>query len=183
MNELIEMDSHSTGFLPIALFRSVLEHKLKIKTKIIDDFIETCKQPLKSLDVNCTANRFQSQLDFIVLIRKIVKIVEVQLHGSKSLLSQQMSQAAQQEPVVEKLTLSIDVVSAMRLLNPVNEHEPPNSYVRFRIPQMLKDVVSQDQDFKTNIVNASCYPNWQSKNHKVIVPLSQENLDHILKGT
>ena len=58
MNELIEMDSHSTGFLPIALFRSVLEHKLKIKTKIIDDFIETCKQPLKSLDVNCTANRF-----------------------------------------------------------------------------------------------------------------------------
>ena len=76
------------------------------------------------------------------------------------LLSQSMSVAAQQEPVVEKLTLSIDVVSAMRLLNPVNEHEPPNSYVRFRPPQLLKDVVSEDLDFKTNIINASCYPNW-----------------------
>ena len=43
MNELIELDSHTTGFLPIALFRSVLEHKLKIKPKIVDDFIETCK--------------------------------------------------------------------------------------------------------------------------------------------
>ena len=105
------------------------------------------------------------------------------MHGSQSLLSQQMSQAAQKEPVVEKLTLSIDVVSAMRLLNPVNEHEPPNSYVRFRIPQMLKDVISEDQDFSTNIINASCYPNWASRNHKVIVPLTQENLDHILKGT
>ena len=77
MRELTSLDSHATGFLPIALFRSVLEHELKIKPKIVDDFIETGKQPTKSLDVNCTANSFQSQLDFIVLVRKIVKLVEV----------------------------------------------------------------------------------------------------------
>ena len=88
----------------------------------------------------------------------------------------------QKEPVVEKLTLAIDVVSAMRLLNPVNEMEPPNSYVRFRPPQM-RGVVSEDADFQTNIVNASCYPSWQSRNHKVTIPLSKENLDHILNGT
>ena len=79
MRELISLDSHSTGFLPVALFRSVLEHELKIKPKIVDDFIETSKQPSKSLDVNCTANTFQSQLDFIVLIRKICKLVETQI--------------------------------------------------------------------------------------------------------
>ena len=67
--------------------------------------------------------------------------------------------STQKEPVVEKLTLAIDVVSAMRLLNPVNEMEPPNSYVRFRPPQM-QGVVSEDADFQTNIVNASCYPSW-----------------------
>lgn len=116
------------------------------------------------------------------MIRKIIKLVEVQDRGNQS-LSQSMSLAAQQPAPVEKLTLSIDVVSAMRLLNPVNEHEPPNSFVRFRLPQLLKDVVSEDNDFKTNIVNASCYPTWQSRNHKLIIPLSQENLDHILKGT
>jgi len=42
--------------------------------------------------------------------------------------------ATLKEAAVEKLTLSIDIVSAMRLLNPVNEMEPPNSYVRFRPP-------------------------------------------------
>ena len=83
---------------------------------------------------------------------------------------------------MEKLTLSIDVVSAMRLLNPVNEMEPPNAFVRFRPPRM-QGAVSEDQDFQTNIVNQSCYPNWQSRNHKVTIPLSRENLDHILNGT
>ena len=86
------------------------------------------------------------------------------------------------EAEVEKLSLSIDVVSAMRLLNPVNEMEPPNSFVRFRIPQ-ISGVYSEDNDFQTNIVNASCYPNWQSRNHKVIIPLNKDNLDHILNGT
>ena len=80
------------------------------------------------------------------------------------------------------MTLYIDVVSAMRLLNPINEMEPPNSYVRFRTPDM-PGVVSEDKDFQTNIINASCYPNWQSRNHKLVVPLSKENMDHILNGT
>ena len=58
MRELISLDSHGTGFLPIALFKSVLVDELKIKPKIVEDFIETCKQPAKSLDVNCTVNNF-----------------------------------------------------------------------------------------------------------------------------
>lgn len=53
----------------------------------------------------------------------------------------------QAEQEVEKLVLSIDVVSAMRLLNPVNEMEPPNSFVRFRPPQLMERVLSEDNDF------------------------------------
>lgn len=29
------------------------------------------------MDVNCTANRFQAHLDFVVLIRKLLKLVEI----------------------------------------------------------------------------------------------------------
>eukprot|EP00353_Schmidingerella_taraikaensis_P001516 CAMPEP_0185599766 /NCGR_PEP_ID=MMETSP0434-20130131/82923_1 /TAXON_ID=626734 ORGANISM="Favella taraikaensis, Strain Fe Narragansett Bay" /NCGR_SAMPLE_ID=MMETSP0434 /ASSEMBLY_ACC=CAM_ASM_000379 /LENGTH=169 /DNA_ID=CAMNT_0028229279 /DNA_START=1240 /DNA_END=1749 /DNA_ORIENTATION=+ len=58
MRELMSLDSRGTGFLPVALFRSALEHELKIKPKIVEDFIETGKQPAKSLDVNCTASQF-----------------------------------------------------------------------------------------------------------------------------
>ena len=87
------------------------------------------------------------------------------------------------EPAIQKLVLSVDVLSAMRLLNPVNEMEPPNTFVRFRPPQAMQGIVSEDNDFQTNVINASCYPSWQSRNHKVIVPLSQGNLDHIMNGT
>ena len=71
----------------------------------------------------------------------------------------------------------------MRLLNPVSELEPPNSFVRFRLPQHMQSVVSQDLDFSTNVINASCYPAWQSRDHKVVIPLSKANLDHIMGGT
>jgi hypothetical protein len=37
--ELTSLDSHANGFVPLALFRSVLEHELKIKEKIVIDFI------------------------------------------------------------------------------------------------------------------------------------------------
>ena len=87
------------------------------------------------------------------------------------------------EPKVQKLILSIDVLSGMRLLNPVNEMEPPNTFVRFRPPQKMNGFISEDGDFKTNVVNANCYPSWQSRNHKLIVPLSSSNMEHIVNGT
>ena len=182
MRELTSLDSRCSGFLPVAIFRSALEQELKIKPKIVEDFIETGKQPVKSLDVNCTAAIFQSQLDFIVLVRKLIKLVEIHTPGSQTIASQ-MSLPQTKEPAVQNLILSIDVLSAMRLLNPVNEMEPPNSFVRFRTPQAMQGVISEDNDFKTNVINESCYPSWQSRNHKVIIPLSQINLDHIMNGT
>lgn len=146
MRELSSLDSHGTGFLPVALFRSALEHELKIKPKIVEDFVDVLKQPAKSLDVNCTARSFQSQIDFIVLVRKIVKLVELQMARGTTLAAA-MSMTTSAEPSVETLTLSIDVVSAMRLLNPVNEMEPPNSFVRFRLPQQMQGVASVDGEF------------------------------------
>ena len=114
-------------------------------------------------------------------MRKIIKLVEIHTPGSQTIASQMT--LPQGEAEVEKLTISIDVVSAMRLLNPVNEMEPPNSFVRFRPPQLMERVISEDKDFQTNIVNSSCYPNWQSRNHKVIIPLTKANLDYVINGT
>ena len=77
LRELTALDSHEEGFVPLAIFISALEHKLRLKPKIIDDFVESLRQPTKSMDVNCTANRFQTHLDFVVLIRKLIKLIEV----------------------------------------------------------------------------------------------------------
>jgi hypothetical protein len=154
MKELMSLDSHEQGFVPLALFRSVLEHELKIKVKIVDDFVDTCRQPLKSLDVNCTANSFQSQLDFIVLIRKLAKLVEIK---DKSEIAAQ-SIVADHHPTAEKLVLSVDVESAMRIRNPSNNLEPPNAFVKFKSPTLMG--CSIENEFQTNIINSSCYPSW-----------------------
>lgn len=64
--------------------------------------------------MNCTANSFQSQLDFIVLVRKLAKLVEIK---DKSELAKQ-NMMLDAHPETEKLVLSIDIESAMRIRNP-----------------------------------------------------------------
>lgn len=42
--ELSQLDTHGTGFIPLPIFRSVLEHELKIKEKIVIDFIKNMRE-------------------------------------------------------------------------------------------------------------------------------------------
>lgn len=42
--ELQSIDTHGTGLVPVNLFRSVLEHELKIKEKIVLDFISNLRE-------------------------------------------------------------------------------------------------------------------------------------------
>ena len=42
--ELQSIDTHGHGFVPVALFRSILEHELKIKEKIVLDFISSLRE-------------------------------------------------------------------------------------------------------------------------------------------
>lgn len=41
--ELSSIDTHGNGFVPIGLFRSIMEHELKIKEKIVQDFLQNLR--------------------------------------------------------------------------------------------------------------------------------------------
>lgn len=74
--ELQSIDTHISGFVPVNLFRSILEHELKIKEKIVLDFIQSLRetdqaQQLQSLDVNLFSNSLRSHIDYVVLLRKL----------------------------------------------------------------------------------------------------------------
>jgi hypothetical protein len=159
MREMLSLDSYEQGYVPLALFKQVMLHELKIKSKIIDDFVEVCKQPAKSLDVNCTSNSLQSQIDFVVLIRKLLKVVEIKNHGEPN-ATLMLSMEQDQQVNIDKLNLSIDIESAMRLRNPINNLEPPNAFVKAKPPQLQQVHKPHDGNFQTNIVNQSCYPSW-----------------------
>ena len=68
----------------------------------------------------------------------------------------------------------------MRVKNPENDLEPPNCFVRLVLPR-LKGLVG-DQSFETDVVKESCYPTWHSRNHRVILPLTDSNLQEISSG-
>jgi hypothetical protein len=86
--ELESLDSTDNGFIPVNLFRNALEDELKIKAKIVDDFINSIRdmniensnaqsntatvKEMQSLDVNLITNSLKtSHIDYIILLRKL----------------------------------------------------------------------------------------------------------------
>lgn len=156
--ELSALDNRDNGFVSVALFKSLLEHELKIKEKIVADFVcnmresDTVKNPV--LDVNLESHSFKNHLDYVVLLRKVVHYFEMQPEDKNGRSS----------AVVEKerhsgygdINLRIDIESAMRLRNPLNELEPPNAFVQLRSPF----VKSSPPVIITTTINKSSYPAW-----------------------
>mmetsp|Transcript_34710 Transcript_34710/g.53252 ORF Transcript_34710/g.53252 Transcript_34710/m.53252 type:complete len:135 (+) Transcript_34710:6556-6960(+) len=89
LNEELEaLDSTDNGFIPANLFRNALEGELKIKSKIVEDFVNGLRdvniensntqsitptvKEAQSLDVNLVTNSLKaSHLDYIVMLRKL----------------------------------------------------------------------------------------------------------------
>jgi hypothetical protein len=74
--ELISIDTHGQGFVPANLFKSVLEQELKIKEKIVNDFINNLRdsdqsQQVQSLDVNLFSHSLRNHIDYTLLLRKL----------------------------------------------------------------------------------------------------------------
>lgn len=59
----------------------------------------------------------------------------------------------------------------MRLRNPVNQLEPPNSFVRVRSP-----FEGSLCNVETKVVQQSCYPYWLGQNFKIEFPLTNGNV-------
>jgi len=93
-NEEIEaLDSNDNGFIPVNILKNVLEGELKIKTKIVDDFINGLRdidienqnelsntkivKEVQSLDVNMITNSLKtSHVDYIILLRKLSQFMD-----------------------------------------------------------------------------------------------------------
>jgi hypothetical protein len=132
--EFQSIDTRASGFIPVNLFRSIMEHELKIKEKIVLDFINNLRevdqaQQVQSLDVNLFSHSLRSHIDYITLLRKMAFYFEL----NKTDVSEERRHAL---PVdnSERVTLTIDLESGLRLKNPLNKLEPPNAFLMLNIP-------------------------------------------------
>ena len=39
-----------------------------------------------------------------------------------------------------------------------------------------------DSTFETDVVKESCYPTWHSRDHRVVIPLTESNINNIVRG-
>jgi C2 domain len=180
--ELQSIDTHGTGFVPINLFRSVLEHELKIKEKIVLDFLhnlretDSVSQQLLTLDVNLFSHSLRSQVDYTIMLRKLAQYFEIK--ESQMPIENKIRQGASAESLSgEEVVLRIDIESAMRLKNPWNDLDAPSTFVVLKLPYQG----CQPQKIQTQTVFKSSYPAWHLINQQARFVLTNENLRHIIE--
>ena len=175
--ELQSIDTHGSGFVPINMFRSILENELKIKEKIVIDFITNMRptdgqQQLQTLDVNLFSHSLRSHIDYVVLVRRLAHYFEIR--GTAQVTTERVNTQMSSE---EDVTLRIDIESAMRLKNVWNELEAPSTFVSLRMPYKG----CQPNQLQTQTVVRSSYPAWHLINQHVKFALNNETLRHIIE--
>ena len=148
-NEEIEaLDSNDNGFIPVNILKNVLEGELKVKTKIVDDFVNSLRdidienqnelsntkivKDVQSLDVNMVTNSLKtSHVDYIVLLRKLSQFMDQNSgHNNVASLTQtRIMDSIKEHEEAQDVTISFSIDNGMRIKNPISAYETPNTYV------------------------------------------------------
>lgn len=94
--------------------------------------VTDASQSLQTLDVNLFTHSLRSHIDYALLLRKLCYYFEIRGNSHNQILHTE-----EEHPLgdgSEEVTLKIDIESAMRLKNEINEFEPPSTYVVVNFP-------------------------------------------------
>jgi len=189
--ELESLDSTDNGFIPVNLFRNALEDELRIKSKIVDDFVNSIRdlniensnvqsntatvKEMQSLDVSLITNSLKtSHIDYIVLVRKLSQFMDQNqgYNDSKSYVHRRIVDNIEARESAKEVVLHFEVDGGMGIKNPLSAHEKPNSYVCMKPTFRHKQ---PGQFIQTSQIKASSYPNWDFKSQQFTMPLDTFN--------
>lgn len=148
-NEEIEaLDSNDNGFIPVNILKNVLEGELKIKTKIVDDFINGLRdidienqnelshtkivKEVQSLDANMITNSLKtSHVDYIVLLRKLSQFMDQNRSNNNvsSLTQTRIMDSIKEHEEAKEVSIHFEIDNGMRIKNPISTFETPNTFV------------------------------------------------------
>jgi hypothetical protein len=196
--EFENLDSHDNGFVPTNIFKNVLEGELNVKTKIVENFINSLRdvdlensnpksstklvQEVQSLDVNLITNSLKtSHIDYIVLLRKLAQFMEQNCGQTNigQLTNDRILEQAQQIEEAQEVTISFEIDNGMCLKNPLAGNEPPNAFVHMKPTFQYKE---NGAFVRTSHVKSSAYPNWNHKSYNFTMPVNACNQDFLNSG-
>ncbi len=162
------------------LFRSILEHELKIKEKIVVDFIHNLREidsanQVQSLDVNLFTHSLKNHIDYATFLRKLANYFEIR-ESSIQIVDSVSANIPGLSSHDEEVVLRIDIESALRLRNPISDLESPNTFVSLNLPYHG----SSPSKLVTGVVAKSSYPAWHFINQSVRFNLTNEALRQII---
>lgn len=201
MNEELEaLDAGDNGFIPVNLFKNCLEGELKIKTKIVEDFINGIRdtniensnaqsvtptvRDQQTLDVNLITNSLKtSHIDYIMLLRKLSQYIEQNkgVTNSASFIHNRILDSMKQHEEAEQVQIFFEVDNGMRIKNPLSPNEPPNAFVTMKPCFQYKEE-RDDLFLQTNEIRANSYPTWNHRSKNFTVPLNQSNRQFLEGG-
>jgi hypothetical protein len=198
-NEEIEaLDSKDNGFIPVNILKNVLEGELKVKTKIVDDFVNSLRdidienqnelsntkivKEVQSLDVNMVTNSLKtSHVDYIVLVRKLSQFMDQNRsqNNLSSLTQTRIMDSIQEHQEAQEVSISFSIDNGMRIKNPISAYETPNTYVYMKPGFECKE---HDKFVQTSQIKSNSYPTWNYKSQNFTMPIHQANREWLEAG-
>jgi len=192
-DELEQLDSCDNGFIPVNLFKNCLEGELKIKNKIVEDFVNGIRdtniensnlqsvtptvKDQQTLDVNMITNSLKtSHVDYIILLRKLAQFVEQNkgMNNSDTLVHTRIMESIQKHESAQDIAFFFEIDNGMRIKNPLTNNETPNSFVTMKPCFEYKE--SRDDQFaQTPLIKSNSYPTWNHRTQNFTMPLNAFN--------
>ena len=79
----------------------------------------------------------------------------------------------------QSVTITFEVDNGMRIKNPLNSHEKPNSFVTMKPAFTYKEA---GQFIQTGEIKQNSYPNWNFKSQNFTMPVNNTNTDWLEEG-
>lgn len=77
------------------------------------------------------------------------------------------------------MTLFFEIDNGMRIKNPLNAHEKPNTYVTMKPSFKYKE---EGQFVQTSQIKQNSYPNWNFKSQNFTMPINKFNTEWLEEG-
>ena len=102
-----------------------------------------------------------------------------QNNNAKSFTHQRIIESVKEHEAAKSVTLFFEIDNGMRIKNPLNPNEKPNTFVSMKPTFKCKE---EGQFVQTSQIKSNSYPNWNFKSQNFTMPINKFNEEWLEEG-